>query len=185
MAGKPHHFSSLLHHLFNIQGLSVLHQWIEACLQTVVEYNLWFPDEGRFDLEIWNWVKENVERATRREENIPIDFWPLWALTKAVILSFQGNFCPPDIRQQAERSLYEYELDDETLQKAQLKQHKMFQNFPTIPAPAVPSTPPSLVTGTKPKVPQFEDKMNLMTILLMLSMTLKPTILFLMTMISP
>ena len=57
-AGKPHHFSTLLHHLFKVQGLSVSHQWIEACLQTVVECNPWFPDEGSFDLEIWQWVRE-------------------------------------------------------------------------------------------------------------------------------
>ena len=60
-AGKPHHFSTLLHHLFKVQGLLVLHQWIKACLQTVVKYNPWFPDEGNFDLELWSWVKENVE----------------------------------------------------------------------------------------------------------------------------
>ena len=52
MAGKPHHFSTLLHHLFKVQGLSVSCQRIEACLQTVVEHNPWFPDEGSFDLEI-------------------------------------------------------------------------------------------------------------------------------------
>jgi len=34
--------------------------------------------------------------------------------------------------------LHEYELDDETLQKAQLEQHKIFQNFPTNPAPSAP-----------------------------------------------
>ena len=78
-AGKPHHFSTLLHHLFNVQGLSVSRQQIEACLQTVVEYNPRFPDEGSFDLEIWNWVKENVEQAARWGENIPIDFWPLFS----------------------------------------------------------------------------------------------------------
>ena len=37
--GKPHHFSALLHYLFKVQGLSVLHQQIEACLQTVIEHN--------------------------------------------------------------------------------------------------------------------------------------------------
>ena len=83
-----------------------------------------------------------------------MDFWPLWALIKAVILPFKGNASPPDICQQAECSLYEYKLDDKNLQRAQLQQHKMFQNFPTIPAPSVPSaTPLSLVMGTKPKVP--------------------------------
>ncbi|OWK10586.1 hypothetical protein Celaphus_00005498, partial [Cervus elaphus hippelaphus] len=32
---------------------------IEACLQTVVECNPWFPDEGSFDLEIWHRAIEN------------------------------------------------------------------------------------------------------------------------------
>ena len=47
--------------------------------------------------------------------------------------------------------LHEYELDDETLQKAQLEQHKIFQNFPTSPALVAPSTPP-LPAGTNSKV---------------------------------
>ena len=77
MAGKPHHFSTLLHHLFKAQGLLVMRQRIEACLQTVVDCNPWFPDKGNFDLEIWHWVKENVEQAARQRENISIDFWPI------------------------------------------------------------------------------------------------------------
>ena len=72
--------------------------------------------------------------AIRQGKNIPIDFWPLWALIEAVILPFQGNSSPSDIRQQAEHLLHEHELDDEVLQKAQLEQHKIFQNFPTNPA---------------------------------------------------
>ena len=48
--------------------------------------------------------------------------------------------------------LHEYELDDETLQKAQLEQHKIFQNFPTNTAPVAPSAPPLLTMGAKPKV---------------------------------
>ena len=58
----------------------------------MVKCNPWFPDKGSFDLEIWHWVKENVERAARQGKNIPVDFWPLWALIKAVILPFQGKF---------------------------------------------------------------------------------------------
>ena len=150
-AGKPPHFSTLLHHLFKVQGLSVLRQRIEACLQTVVECNPWFPDEGSFDLEIWHQVKENVEWAVRQGKNIPIDFWPLWALIEAVILPFQGNSSPPDIQRQAEHLLHKYEFDDEDLQKAQLEQHKIFQNFPTNPAPVAPSAPP-LPVDTNPKV---------------------------------
>ena len=60
-AGKPHHFSALLPYLFKVQGLLVLRQQIEACLQTVVEHNPWFPDESNFDLKIWNQVRENVK----------------------------------------------------------------------------------------------------------------------------
>ncbi|OWK08942.1 hypothetical protein Celaphus_00015299, partial [Cervus elaphus hippelaphus] len=71
-------------------GLSVLHGQIKACLQTVVECNPQFPDEG--------------------------------------------NSSPPDIRQQEEHLPHDYELDDENLQKAQLKKYKIFQNFPTNPA---------------------------------------------------
>lgn len=68
-----------------------------------------------------------------------------------MILPFQGNSSPPDIQQQAEHLLHEYELDDETLQKAQLEQHKIFQNFLTSPAPAAPNAPP-LPAGTNPEV---------------------------------
>ena len=76
-----------------------------------------------------------------------------------MILLFQGHSSLPDIHQKAECSLYEYKLDDKNLQRAQLQQHKMFQNFPTIPAPSVPSAPPPpLVMGTKPKVPSIRGQ---------------------------
>ncbi|OWK05526.1 hypothetical protein Celaphus_00002112, partial [Cervus elaphus hippelaphus] len=71
--------------------------------------------------------------------------------------SKEGNSSPSDICQQAERLLYEHKLNDKTLQKAQLEQHKMFQNFPTIPALAIPSAPPPLVMDTKPKILWFHD----------------------------
>ena len=74
MAGKPHHFSILLHHLFKAQGLLVSRQRIEAYFQIVVKCNPWFPDKCSFDLEIWHRVKESVERATKQGKNIPIDF---------------------------------------------------------------------------------------------------------------
>ena len=117
----------------------------------MVECNRQFPDEGSLNLEIWHQVKESVELAARQGKNIPIDFWPLWALIEAVILPFQGNSSPSDIWQQAEHLLHEYELDDDNLQKAQLKQYKIFQNFPTNPALVALSAPP-LPEGTNPKV---------------------------------
>ena len=71
-----------------------------------------------------------------------IDFWPLWALIETVILPFQGNSSLHDIRQQAEHLLHGYELDDDALQKAQLEQQKILQDFPTNPARVAPSAPP-------------------------------------------
>ena len=47
---------------------------------------------------------------------------------------FKVNSSPPNIQTQTEHLLHVYELDDETLQKAQLEQHKIFQNFLTSPA---------------------------------------------------
>ena len=47
--------------------------------------------------------------------------------------------------------MHEYQVGDKTLQKAQLEQHKIFQNFLTSPAPAAPNAPP-LPTGATPEV---------------------------------
>ena len=129
MAGKPPHFSTLHQHFFKVQGFSVSHQRIEACLQTV-------------------WL--NVTLGSLMKV-VPMDFWPLWALIEAVILPFQGNSSLHNIRQQAEHLLHGYELDDDTLQKAQLEQQKIFQDFPTNPGLVAPSAP-SLPEGTYPKV---------------------------------
>ena len=76
----------------------------------------------------------------------------LWLCHFKIILASP----PSDIRQQAEHLLHEYELDDETLQKAQLEQHKIFQNFPTSADPSAP--PPRLAMGTKPKVPSLQEQ---------------------------
>ena len=59
-----------------------------------------------------------------------------------MILPCQENSSLPDIRQQAAHLLHEHKLDDKILQKAQLKQHKTFQNYPASPSPAAPSAPP-------------------------------------------
>ena len=69
-AGKPHHFSTLLHHLFKVQGLLVSRQQIEACLQTVVVYSPCFLDEDSFDLKIWNWVKKKMLNEPQDWEKI-------------------------------------------------------------------------------------------------------------------
>ena len=69
------------------------------------------------------------------------------------------NSSPPNIQQHTEHLLHECKLNDKTLQKAQLKQHKIFQNFPTSPAPATPSAPP-LPTGATPKASPLLEPNN-------------------------
>ena len=69
-----------------------------------------------------------------------------------MILPCQENSSLPDTRQQAAHLLHEHKLDDKILQKAQLKQHETFQNYPTSPAPATPSAPPPLTKDAKLKV---------------------------------
>ena len=120
-AEKPHHFSTLLHHLFKVQGLLVSCQWIEACLQTVVEHNPWFPDGGSFDWAFGTRSMKMLNDLPGRERIFQL-IWCLWALIKAVILPFQGNSSPHNFQQQTEHLLHEYELDDETLQKANISE---------------------------------------------------------------
>ena len=50
--------------------------------------------------------------------------------------------------------MHKYKLNDKTLQKAQLKQYKISQNFLTSLAPAAPNAPP-LPTVPTPKVSPF------------------------------
>ena len=69
-----------------------------------------------------------------------------------MILPCQENSSLPDTRQQAAHLLHEHKLDDKILQKAQLKQHETFQNYPTSPSPAAPSAPPPLAMDSKLKV---------------------------------
>ena len=99
-------------------------------------------------------------------------------------LPCQENSRPPYIRQQAAHLLHEYKLDDKTLQKAQLKQHKIFQNYPTSPALAAPSAPPPLAMDAKPKVLSTQGQNDPDNDSSELFLTLNLTVLSLMTMIS-
>ena len=72
------------------------------------------------------------------------------------MLPFQGNSSPHNIWQQRVHLLHEYKLKDKTLQKAQLKQHKILQNFSTNPTPNAPPLP----TGTTPKVSPLLEPNN-------------------------
>ena len=78
---------------------------------------------------------------------------------------FKVNSSPPNIQTQTEHLLHEYKLNNETLQKAQLEQHKIFQSFLIYPTLAAPNAPP-LPAGTNPKFSPLLDLLTLLGILL-------------------
>jgi len=77
---KASGFVALIHHFLKEYGAKVTKQSIEKCLETVVEYNPWFLEEGSLDEETWVRVKNNVLKAMRQGETIPLDFWPISSL---------------------------------------------------------------------------------------------------------
>ena len=118
-----------------------------------------------------------------REKIFQLISSPYGALIKAVILPFQGKFQPSQYST-TEHLLHEYKLNDKTLQKVQLKQHKIFQNFPTNPIPAMPNVPP-LPTSATPKVSPLLEPNNSDNDSPETPLTPKPAILFQTIMISP
>ena len=88
---------------------------------------------------------------------------------------FKVNSNLPNIQQQTEHLLHEYELYDKTLQKAQLEQHKIFQNFLTSPAPAAPNAPP-LPTGTTPSLSFVEPNESYTNFLVRLETAISCTV---------
>ena len=59
---------SLLHHLFKAQGLLVSCQWIEACFQTVVKCNPWYPDRGILIYKFGTRSKKMLNEPPGREK---------------------------------------------------------------------------------------------------------------------
>ena len=48
---------------------------LEMCLKIIKYYNPWFPlDENLMDVENWDWVWINVEKAVKQGERIPVCF---------------------------------------------------------------------------------------------------------------
>jgi hypothetical protein len=47
---------------------------IEDFIETVIQFNSWFPEHRTLDPDSWKQIGENVKRANQRGENIPIHF---------------------------------------------------------------------------------------------------------------
>nr|XP_012415680.1 PREDICTED: endogenous retrovirus group K member 9 Pol protein-like [Odobenus rosmarus divergens] len=64
---KASGFAVLIHHFLKEYGANITKQRIKKCLETVVEYNPWFPDEDSLDEETWIRVENNVLKAMRQD----------------------------------------------------------------------------------------------------------------------
>jgi hypothetical protein len=65
--------------LLKSKGISYTQGQIEDFIETVIEFNPWFPEHRNFDPNSWKKIGENVKRAQQRGENIPIHFFGMWS----------------------------------------------------------------------------------------------------------
>ena len=91
-----------------------------------------------------------LNKPPNKEKIIQLISSPYGLSLKLYSCHFKVNSSPPQYSK-TEHLLHEYKLNDKTLQKTQLKQHKIFQNFLTSPDPAAPNVLP-LPTVATPKV---------------------------------
>lgn len=119
-------YVSILKHLLKMHGASVSRGDLEACIEVIKEYNPWFPDEGTLDLENWVRIRENVEKAFRQGERIPVRFWSIWSLIYSVFKAMQEERLITHLENEASPSIKEFDLDDATKVKIKEDQNELF-----------------------------------------------------------
>jgi hypothetical protein len=60
--------------LLKSKGISYTQGQIEDFIETVIQFNPWFPEHGTLDTDSWKQIGENINRAHQRGENISIHF---------------------------------------------------------------------------------------------------------------
>lgn len=81
----------MLKHSLAVYGATVASSDIEMCLKVVREWNPWFPEEGTLDMECWQRVRQNVDKAMRQGEKIPIRFWSIWSLIFTILRAMEDD----------------------------------------------------------------------------------------------
>jgi hypothetical protein len=61
--------------LLKSKGISYTQGQTEEYIQTVIQFNPWFPKHGTLDPNSWKQIGENVKKSHQRGENIPIHFF--------------------------------------------------------------------------------------------------------------
>ena len=108
-------FISIMHHFLKQNGINVSRDQLNDCYHILLEHNLWFPEEGTLNLDIWKRVKNNVLRTYRQGVRIPPQWWVTWSLIRAIIEQIEGHNV--DLEVKTIRSLHEYELKEQDICK--------------------------------------------------------------------
>jgi hypothetical protein len=74
-SSEHRHFLQLLCYLLKTKGISYTQGQIEDFIETVIQFNPWFPEHGTLDPDSWKQIRENVKRAHQRGENISRHFF--------------------------------------------------------------------------------------------------------------
>jgi hypothetical protein len=79
LSSEHRHFLQLLHCLLKSKGLSYTQGQIEDFIETIIQFNPWFPEHGILDPDSWKQIGENVKRAHQRGKSISIHFFGMWS----------------------------------------------------------------------------------------------------------
>ena len=109
-------FISIMYHFLKQNGVNVSKDQLNDCYHILLEHNLWFPEEGMLNLDMWKRVKNNVLRAYRQGVHIPPQWWVTRSLIRAAIEQIEGHNV--DLEVETVRSLHEYELEEQDIQGA-------------------------------------------------------------------
>ena len=75
--GKSSPYLAMLRHLLKTHGVSVSFSDLEMCVEVIKKYSPWFPEEDTLDIDTWQRIQTNVEKAVRQGEKIPVWFWSM------------------------------------------------------------------------------------------------------------
>jgi hypothetical protein len=80
LSSEHRHFLELLHCLLKSKGISYTQGQFEDFIETVIQFNPWFPEHGTLDPDSWKQIRENVKRAHQTGEHISIlFFFGMWS----------------------------------------------------------------------------------------------------------
>ncbi|XP_063113672.1 endogenous retrovirus group K member 19 Gag polyprotein-like [Cavia porcellus] len=106
-------FLKILKHLLSIYGISLRSADLDMCIDTIKEYNPWFPDEGTLDVEVWRKARVSIERAMQQEEKIPLRFWAIWSVVYSLLKAMEDEHIVENLQLEIKPVIQELPLTEE------------------------------------------------------------------------